>query len=204
MFKKLFLIPLIMLVLTACGPTVYDQQAQVDAQRTYQSQYSSYALCYHNFPFDHDCYVGTNGMWYSPPYYPWGAVVHYNHVVSYGHVVPVGGTWIHTSYPVNVDYSRSRSYVSSRSTYYKTQTSYNATRTASNTTRPADSKVSKINFGSTSTTTKPSAPTTSTPTRSSFSSSSSSTSRQPSRISFGSSSSGSSRSSSSSSSSRRH
>lgn len=130
MLKKLLFLLALVFTLSACGPSVYDQQAQVDAQRTYQNQYSSYDACYANFPYPHDCYMGSGGIWFSPLYYPWGAVIHYNHVVGYGLHVPVGGVWVRPSYRVSVNYGYARGYISQRSTYYHTSSTYNpATRT---------------------------------------------------------------------------
>src|ERR1700757_4854556 len=93
-----------MVLLAACnGPTYYDpnataaaqaaqaaqaqayaSQAQLDAQQTLQSQYTSQAACVSAFSYPGDC-TFAGGMWLSPYYYPWGAVIHYNHVVSYGY-----------------------------------------------------------------------------------------------------------------------
>lgn len=214
MFKRLILLAAF-LGLAACGQpnyVDYSQQANLDAQRTYQTQYTSYDQCYHMFSMPGDCYMGTNGIWYSPPYYSWGAVIHHNHMVTYGHVVPVGGVWIHPSYHVNVDFGRSRSYVYNRTNYYRSHSytsnvsrpvyrSSSFSRSSFSTTSPnrvANPNVSRIRFGSGSSYTPPSR-------SSSFGHSSFSSSRSSS---FGRSSFGSSRSSFSSSrssfSSRRH
>lgn len=197
MFKKLMLLPLLSLLvfLAGCGPTVYADdgsyanQANIDSQRTYQQQYGTYAMCYSAFPFAGDCYRGVNGMWYSPFYYPWGAVIHRNNTITYGRVVPIGGVWVHNTYPVHVDFSYSRSYVNSRTSYYRSQstsyrnssssyrsspsTSYSNRSTPSTTsysnrttTSPVTTSRTTPNFGSRTSYTPPTR--SSTPSRSSY------------------------------------
>jgi hypothetical protein len=179
MIKKLILLASIALLAACNGPqyndpnaqaayaaqqaqqqAAYAQQAQVDAQQTLQNQYASQAACVSAFSYPGDCtYVG--GIWYSPFYYPWGAVIHYNHVVAYGVPVPsYGGRYVHVSYPVSVNYSYANSYIATRRTYYvshptavstyRSTTVVNTNRVAPvQSSRPANSTASRINWGST-------------------------------------------------------
>jgi uncharacterized membrane protein YgcG len=183
MFKKLLILGAI-LGLAACSPNyndpnaqqaayaaqqaqqaqmqaAYAQQAQADAQQTLQNQYASQAACVSAFSYPGDCtFVG--GVWLSPFYYPWGAVIHYNHVVSYGVVVPgYGGRYVHVGYPVSVNYSYANSYIASRHTYYVSHpsavTTYRSTTVVNNRVinnpppinRATAPNVSRINFNST-------------------------------------------------------
>lgn len=152
MLKKILFLLTMVLMLSACGPNpavydqYYDQQANADAQRTYQNQYQSQSACFTAFPYPGDCYMGAGGIWFSPLYYPWGAVIHYNHVVGYGLHVPLGGgIYVRPAYRVSVNYGYAHSYIVQRSSYYHTNTTYNpATRSftprtsvSSNSVRPA-------------------------------------------------------------------
>lgn len=115
MFNKTLLAAALVFSLSACGPDEFDRAAQRDSQRAYQSQYSSMAECQHHFAVPNDCYRGTNGFFFSPMYYPWGAIMHRNNTITYNNSVPVsGGRWVNNPTATRVNFTQAQSFVSSR------------------------------------------------------------------------------------------
>lgn len=109
------LLAAMLLTLTACGSDEFDRAAQRDSQRSLQSQYSSLSECQRYFSHPNDCYRGTSGFFYSPIYYPWGAVMHRDNSVTYNNTVPMaGGRSVMNTRAPSVNFNNSRSYVASR------------------------------------------------------------------------------------------
>lgn len=112
MLNKTLLVAGLLLSLTACSDG-YDQSAQNKAHQALQKQYTSMDDCQKEFKTPGDCYRGANGGFFSPVYYPWGAImrggnVYYDQPVPSGYARPVSN--VASS---NVNFGRSATYVSS-------------------------------------------------------------------------------------------
>ena len=128
---KAILIALMVGGLAACSatPDQYQSQAQANAQRARQSRYMTVDECRRVFRDPDDCYRGRDGFFYSPIYYPWGAIMHSNGMVSYGNSVPTSGTWVSNPRASSVNFSNASTYVtSSADTARATATSTSASR----------------------------------------------------------------------------
>jgi hypothetical protein len=114
MLNKSLIAAALVMTLSACGSDEFDRAAQRDAQRSLQSQYSSMAECQMHFSHPNDCYRGTSGFFYSPIYYPWGAVMHRDNTVTYNNTVPAVGRPVMNTRAPSVNFNNSQSYVASR------------------------------------------------------------------------------------------
>jgi len=111
MLNKTLIVAGLLLTLTGCSDG-YDQAAQQKAQQAQQKQYASMADCQKEFKTPGDCYQGRSGGFYSPIFYPWGAIMR-NGTAYYDQPVPTSGSrWVNNPSASSVNFGRSSTYVS--------------------------------------------------------------------------------------------
>jgi uncharacterized membrane protein YgcG len=146
MFKKVLLVAGIVLALAGCQDD-FDSSATTQAHQARQAHFATQAECQKDFNQRPDaCYLGQDNLWYSPVYYPWGAVVYPDGQTYYNQTIYDYLLWravFTPSYATNVNYTYATPYIT-RSASTMRAASYSSTSSYS-----SGSSVSRGGFGST-------------------------------------------------------